>query len=65
MKALVLSSGGLKACWQVGVIKALVEEGARWDVVCGCSAGAINAAIMCMYDVGDEKRAVDHLERVW
>lgn len=65
MRALVLSSGGLKAGWQVGVIKALAEEGVSWDVVCGCSAGSMNAAIMCMYDKGDEIRASDHLERIW
>lgn len=65
MRALVLSSGGLKACWQVGVLKALAEEGTQWDVVCGCSAGAVNAAFLSMYDVGDELNAVQSLEKMW
>jgi predicted acylesterase/phospholipase RssA len=64
-RALILSSGGLKACWQVGVIKALSQAGTQWDVVCGCSAGAVNAGILAMYDVGNEDKAVSHLEAMW
>jgi predicted acylesterase/phospholipase RssA len=65
MRALVLSSGGLKAGWQVGVMKGLAEQGTQWDVVCGCSAGSINAAVLAMYDVGQEVEAVNHLESIW
>ena len=65
MRALVLSSGGLKACWQVGVLEALVESGEKYDVVCGCSAGSINAAIFCQFDVGQERQAVQTLKDVW
>ena len=64
-RALILSSGGLKACWQVGVLKALAESGDQWDVVCGCSAGSVNAGMLCMFDVGNELKAVNYLEDMW
>ena len=62
---LVLSSGGLKAAWQVGVVTKLAERGQQWDVVCGCSAGAFNAAFLAMYDVGDEQKACADLQAFW
>ena len=57
-RALVFSSGGLKAAWQVGAVKRLAEQGYRWNTVSGCSAGSVNAAFMCMYNVGDEKQVI-------
>ena len=61
----ILSSGGLKAAWQVGALKALAEHGTRWETVCGCSAGAFNAAFLSMYNVGDEVAACRDLEHFW
>ena len=70
---LVLSGGGARAAYQVGVLKALMrlrrEAGADvgpnpFDVICGTSAGAINAAALaCRAD--DAERAVQDLCAVW
>ncbi len=52
MKALVLSGGGARGAYQVGVLKAIGEIAAEnqlqnpFGVFCGVSAGAINAAFM-------------------
>lgn len=66
MSALCLSAGGLYGAWQVGCLKALVEASdPRWEFVSGCSAGAINAAFLAQYNVGQERKAVEDLERFW
>lgn len=48
--ALVLTGGGAKAAYQAGVIKALSEifpsEQTPFKIICGTSAGAINAAFL-------------------
>ncbi|VFR45299.1 Patatin [plant metagenome] len=72
--ALVLSGGGARAAYQVGVLKALVrlhrEQAALNDapipfsVLCGTSAGAINAtALACRADYF--AGAVDAIAQVW
>ena len=51
-RALVLSGGGARGAYQVGVIKFLREMGWKPDLVCGTSVGAINAtAIGCGMDL--------------
>lgn len=70
---LVLSGGGARAAYQVGVLRALMRmrreaaasDGANpFDVICGTSAGAINAAALaCGSD--DPERAVQDLCDVW
>lgn len=42
--AFVLSGGGNLGAIQVGMLRALVEQGVRPDVVLGCSVGALNGA---------------------
>jgi len=46
--ALVLSGGGARAAYQVGVLRGISEilgpDRQPWDIICGTSAGAINAA---------------------
>lgn len=64
-KALVLSGGGSKGAYQVGVLKALVEKGSRWDFIAGVSVGALNAAFLGMFDVDDQPHAVLELEKMW
>ncbi len=44
---LVLSGGGSRGAYQVGVWQALRELGIKIDVVAGTSVGAINGAIIC------------------
>jgi NTE family protein len=43
-KALVLSGGGARGAFQVGVMKYLEEMNWKPDLVCGTSVGAVNAA---------------------
>lgn len=45
--ALVLGSGGVKGMAHVGVLEELVQAGIEFDLVVGCSAGAIVGAIYC------------------
>lgn len=69
MNGLVLTGGGARAAYQVGVLKALAEALPRggpnpFPVVTGTSAGAINAAsLACFAD--DFHQGVTELERVW
>jgi predicted acylesterase/phospholipase RssA len=56
--ALALSGGANKGAYEAGVIwglvNALTPEEVRWDVVTGVSAGAMNAAGMSIFEVGNE-----------
>jgi NTE family protein len=67
--ALILSGGGARAAYQVGVLKALAEilpAGAPnpFPIICGTSAGAINAVTLAAHE-GSFQGAVDELEAVW
>lgn len=55
---LVLSGGGGKGAYEVGVIKALVEAGVKIAAVSGASVGALNAALFATYDV-------DSIIKIW
>ena len=66
---LVLSGGGARAAYQVGVLRAIASilpERTRnpFAVICGTSAGAINAASLAS-DAGRFDRAVSRLTRTW
>lgn len=45
-RALILSGGGARGAFQVGVLKYLDEIGWHPDMICGSSAGAVNAAAL-------------------
>lgn len=60
---LVLSGGGAKGAYQVGVLRALLELGTRIDVVAGASIGALNAAILA--SAPSLETGVERLEEVW
>jgi len=65
----VLSGGGARAAYQVGVLKAIAHmlpDGAPtpFPIVSGTSAGAINVTELGIH-AGHFRRAVDNLERVW
>lgn len=75
LTALVLSGGGARAAYQVGVLRALARMrrealGPRlrlsnpFGVICGTSAGAINAAALAAHCDRFEG-AVDVIARVW
>lgn len=46
MKAIVLSGGGARGAYQIGVWKALKKLDIKYDIVTGTSVGALNAALM-------------------
>lgn len=66
---LVLSGGGARGAYQVGVLKALAELVPRdgpvpFQVICGTSAGAITAAVVASH-ASHFRAGVVNLERVW
>lgn len=67
--ALVLSGGGARAAYQIGVLKAvreIVPDPRRnpFPVICGTSAGAVNAASLAVF-AEDFGSAVENLHEVW
>jgi NTE family protein len=67
--ALILSGGGARAAYQVGVLKAVAEvlpetERSPFPIICGTSAGAINALALAAHG-GSFREAVADLERTW
>ncbi len=67
--ALVLSGGGARAAYQVGVLKALAEltpdsEPNPFKIICGTSAGAVNALLIASHP-GTFKEAVSRLCDLW
>jgi NTE family protein len=67
--ALILSGGGARGAYQVGVLKAIAHlqpQGGHnpFDIICGTSAGAINACVLaCESD--HYGHAVTRLEHLW
>lgn len=64
-RALVLSGGGAKGCWQAGAILKLHELGYRYDAYFGVSVGAINAAHMAQYGDFQELPGAIMLKTLW
>jgi len=50
MRGLALEGGGARGAYQIGVVKALYEEGHSFDGFVGTSIGSINAAILAQGD---------------
>jgi NTE family protein len=66
MRALVLSGGGAKGAFEVGVVRRLlVDSGMRYHVLSGTSVGAINCAHLAQFSDGDEAQAVELMEKLW
>ncbi|TAK67335.1 MAG: patatin-like phospholipase family protein [Betaproteobacteria bacterium] len=66
---LILTGGGARAAYQAGVLKAvrdLLPDQAKnpFPILCGTSAGAINAAVLAIY-ADDFRRGVGYLLDVW
>jgi NTE family protein len=65
----ILTGGGARAAYQVGVLRAIAEliprtAGNPFPILCGTSAGAINAVALAA-DSGNFRRAVLRLQAVW
>lgn len=66
---LIMTGGGARAAYQVGVMRALHDMLPRgvanpFPIICGTSAGAINAAVLAT-DAHDFHRGVRRLMTVW
>ncbi len=66
---LVLTGGGARAAYQVGVVKAVRDilgnpVGNPFPILCGTSAGAINAATLAVF-ADNFSRGVANLLEVW
>ena len=66
---LIMTGGGARAAYQVGVLRALYEIVPKsvanpFPIICGTSAGAINAAVLAT-DAGNFRRGVRRLMTVW
>src|SRR5690606_22357291 len=67
--ALILSGGGARAAYQVGVLAGIAELTPRstpnlFPIICGTSAGAINALALATH-AGNLHAAVDSMLEVW
>lgn len=60
---LVLSGGGAKGAYQVGLIKAINEEGIQIAAISGASIGSINSAVIASSD--DLTQAEKRLRELW
>lgn len=66
VRALVLSGGGAKGAYQVGVLRRLMLEQKRdYDILCGVSVGALNVAGLSMSPLGDPEGAYRRIAEVW
>ena len=68
-RGLILSGGGARAAYQVGVLSAIADmlpahSSNPFPIICGTSAGGINAAALAA-GAHDYRLAVRGLERVW
>src|ERR1035437_3856902 len=66
---LILTGGGSRAAYQVGVLKAIAELLPRashcpFAVICGTSAGALNAATLAV-NARHFRKGVNYLLNVW
>lgn len=66
---LILSGGGARAAYQVGVLKAINKILPKntpnpYDIIAGTSAGAINGVALSSY-AEHHRIGVRHLERIW
>ena len=66
---LILTGGGARAAYQVGVLKAIAEMLPRrtqnpFPVICGTSAGAFNAVTLAVY-AQSFRLGVQYLEKMW
>lgn len=66
MRALVLSGGGSKGAFQVGVLKRWMgDQKQDYDIMVGVSVGALNIAGLAHIPKGNSQQAVSWLENFW
>ena len=67
--AVIMTGGGARAAYQVGVLRALAElvpaeAASPFPIICGTSAGAVNAAVLAV-EAQNFRRGVRRLMSVW
>jgi NTE family protein len=66
MRALVLSGGGVKGAYQVGVLKKwMLEDQLDYEILCGVSVGALNVAVLSQVGFGSPAEAFHRLRTTW
>jgi len=66
MRALVLSGGAAKGSFITGILhKWILEDNLDYEIMCGISVGAINAACLAQSPMGNIKESFLKLEAFW
>lgn len=66
MRALVLSGGGARGAYQVGVLRRLIDDERRdYDIITGVSVGALNGAYLAQAGPGKLREVFGRLEGLW
>ena len=64
-----MSGGGSKGAYEAGAVYALMHNLTspenQYDVLCGVSAGSMNAMSMALWDYGQEYEMADFMVGVW
>jgi NTE family protein len=65
-KGLVLSGGGAKGAFQLGVLqKWMLEDNRDYDILCGVSVGALNVSVLGQTPFGRPEAAFTQLLSMW
>src|SRR5216684_1872892 len=65
-QALVLAGGGSKGAFEVGVLQRLMgDQQNDYELLCGTSVGAINAAYLAQTPLGQPQQAIAKLRAQW
>lgn len=66
MRALVLSGGGSKGAWQLGILKKWMKEQKRdYQILAGVSVGALTVAGLAQFPLGQPEEAIDNVIKLW
>src|ERR1019366_8090805 len=66
MKVLLLSGGSNKGAYQVGALQHLLsDQGTQYSSLHGISVGAIIAAFLAQFPIGEEKKSWQELSELW
>ncbi len=65
-RALVLSGGGNRGAYELGILKHLIcEKKYRYDTIIGVSVGALNSSFIAKYNKNEQEKAIFELENLW
>jgi predicted patatin/cPLA2 family phospholipase len=62
---LTLSGGGVYGAYEIGIGSKLFEDGAKYDLITGISAGCINTAYLSTIPSGTEKYYTSEFKSLW